>query len=278
MESNIKLRWLGVAGLELGFGSTVLAFDPFFTRPSLWQVAFGRMRPNAELAESILPRCDHILITHAHYDHLMDVPAIAKITNAEVYGSSNACRLLATLDVPEERVREIAVGDQLVLGEAEMDVLHDEHRTIFGLQVACGSVGTELKPPLRFSDFRMDSCFSFHIRVGERSLFLASGLNSESPQTADVLWVAPFGQRRNFERLLHRIRPKLVIPIHWDDFFRPPSRPLQMLPDPRNWKWPPMRRVDLRAFEGMMREIVPDARILVPQILEAYDIQVFLKR
>ena len=156
LENTIKLRWLGVAGLELGFGSTVLAFDPFFTRPSLWQVAFGRLRPNIELAAAILPRCDHILVTHAHYDHLMDVPAVVKTTNADVHGSSNACRLLATLDVPEAKVREIAAGDRLVLGETEIDVIHDEHRPIFGRQVACGSTGIELKPPLRFSDFTVD--------------------------------------------------------------------------------------------------------------------------
>ncbi|HEY70032.1 MAG TPA: MBL fold metallo-hydrolase [Anaerolineae bacterium] len=278
LETNIKLRWLGVAGLELGLGSTVLAFDPFFTRPSLWQVAFGRMRPNADLAAAILPRCDYILITHAHYDHLMDVPAVVEATSAEVYGSSNACRLLETLDVPRRQIREIAEGDRLVLGEVEIDVFQDEHRTIFGMRVACGSTRLDIKQPLRFSDFRMDSCFSFHVRVGGRSLFLASGLNSEFPQTADVLCLAPFGRRRDFENLLPRIRPRLVIPIHWDDFFRPLSRPLRMLPDPSNWIWPPMRRADLRAFEGMMREIIPDAKLLVPQVLETYDVQALLQR
>jgi L-ascorbate metabolism protein UlaG (beta-lactamase superfamily) len=278
LKTNVNLRWLGVAGLELGFGSATLAFDPFFTRPSLWQVALGRMRPNTELAAAILPRCDHILITHAHYDHLMDVPAVVEATNAEVYGSTNACRLLAMLGVPGGQVREITMGDRLILGEAEIDVLHDEHRALFGLQVARGSVRTDLKPPLRFSDFRMDCCFSFHISVGGWSLYLSSGLSSESPRTADVLCLAPFGKRRDFERLLRRIQPKLVIPLHWDDFFRPLSEPLRMLPDPSNWLWSPMRRVDLRAFEVMVREIVPDAKILIPKILEKVDIQALLQK
>ena len=277
MENDIHLRWLGVAGLELTIDGSILAFDPFFTRPSLWKVAFSRLQPKTDLMTGVLPRCDHILITHAHYDHLMDVPAIANATGARVYGSTNACRLLATLGVPPEQVQEIEPGDRLILGKIEIDVLQDEHRAIFGLQVASGSVGKDLTPPLRFSDFRMDGCYSFLLRVGERSLFLSSGLSSRHSSVVDLLCLAPFGKRRDFEMLLRRLQPKLVIPIHWDDFFRPLSEPLRMLPDPSNWRWPPFRKVDLKAFEVMVSEVVPEAEVLIPQILETYDVMTLLQ-
>lgn len=276
MDIDIRLRWLGAAGLELTIGGLILAIDPFFTRPSLRQVALGRLRPKTELTTAILPRCDHIFITHAHYDHLMDVPSLANATGAIVHGSTNVCRLMAMHGVPAAQVQEIESGDRLDLGNAQIHVLQDEHRAIFGLQVAFGPVETNLTPPLRFSDFRMDGCHSFLIRVGEFSLFLSSGLSSESPSLVDLLCLAPFGNRQDFEMLLRRMRPKLVLPIHWDDFFRPLSEPLRMSHDPSDWLWPPLRKVDLKAFEGMLSEIVPESKILIPQILETYDVMALL--
>ncbi len=50
------------------------------------------------------PRCDFVLVTHAHWDHLMDVPDVVLNTGATALGSANTCQLLALLGVAPEPI------------------------------------------------------------------------------------------------------------------------------------------------------------------------------
>ncbi len=74
------VRWLGVAGLEFTLGDHTLLIDPFLSRPPLRNVFMGRVYSDIQLIKEKIKKADHILITHAHYDHLLDVPAIATQT------------------------------------------------------------------------------------------------------------------------------------------------------------------------------------------------------
>ncbi|MHB0870884.1 MAG: MBL fold metallo-hydrolase, partial [Chloroflexota bacterium] len=104
MEGSIRLRWLGTAGIELSTDQEVLAVDPFFTRPPFRRIWFGRVFPDRRLVAAKLPRCNYVLVTHSHWDHLMDVPEVVLNTGATALGSPNSCRLLTLLGVPEDRI------------------------------------------------------------------------------------------------------------------------------------------------------------------------------
>ncbi len=84
MEANIQLRWLDNAGLQIEHAG-ILVIDPFLTRPSMKKMFFSTLQSNAALQEAILPECDTILVTNAHYDHILDAPLIARKTGARVY-------------------------------------------------------------------------------------------------------------------------------------------------------------------------------------------------
>ena len=126
MAEGIKLRWFGTASLEFTVGERILAVDPFFTRPSLGATLFKRLPANGELAASLLPRCAEVLISHPHYDHLMDVPEVMGKTGARAYGSANSCELLTLMGVPEGMVNTIKPGDHLArrgqVGEHEQRI------------------------------------------------------------------------------------------------------------------------------------------------------------
>jgi L-ascorbate metabolism protein UlaG (beta-lactamase superfamily) len=130
MCAALTFRWLGVAGIELTAGSQVLAVDPFFTRPSFWRFWGGRVRPDAALALEKLPHSDHILVTHAHYDHLMDVPVLATQSKAQVYGSTNTCHVCLAAGLPQEQVHTVSVGDRLALGDFSVTVLPARHMSL----------------------------------------------------------------------------------------------------------------------------------------------------
>jgi L-ascorbate metabolism protein UlaG (beta-lactamase superfamily) len=270
------IRWLGVAGIELRENEQILVIDPFVTRPPFKRMWRGHVRSNKALAAATVPHADFVLVTHAHWDHVMDVPAVIDQTRATAYGSLNTHQLLAILGVPEERLYEIKVGDHLTLGTFQVEVLPAEHGLVLGRPFATGSLAPNLRPPLRIRDYRMDACFSFLIEVGGlRFLDWSSELTHSAP-SADVLFVKPHQERAYYEVLLDMVQPQVIIPIHWDDFMRPLSQPLRPMLKPPRLAFPPLARVDLNAFRQMIKRIAPQTKVLLPEIFRLYELSEFL--
>jgi len=69
----MKITFLGHASLQIEIGSTVILVDPFISG-----------NPKATHIDINLLKADFILVTHAHQDHILDVEAVAKRTDATV--------------------------------------------------------------------------------------------------------------------------------------------------------------------------------------------------
>ncbi len=74
-----------------------------------------------------------------------------------------------------------------------------------------------------------------------------------------------------YEALLHAVRPRLVIPIHWDDLFRPLDRPLRPALSPPTWR-APLRRMNPGAFARLVAALSPTTRVLVPELFHGYEL------
>ncbi len=268
---DVCLCWLGGAGVALTAEGYVLAVDPFFTRPPFQRLWFGRVEPNRALIAEKLPRCDFILVTHSHYDHLLDVPAAARHTGALIYGSPNICRLALAMAAPQTQVRQIAAGERLTLGPFEVEVLPAEHGPTPLDRILSAPLPANLTPPLRLSDYRMDACFSFLIRAGPYRI-----LHGEAPTPADLWLTTPARPRAIHVACAGVIRPRVVMPIHWDDFFRPldqPIRPTLALP---RCAWPPISRMNPHEFGRDLAALSPGVRAVVPEIFHAYNLDELL--
>jgi L-ascorbate metabolism protein UlaG (beta-lactamase superfamily) len=273
MSATVEFRWLGVAGIELRANGQTLLIDPFLTRFPVWRMWIGRIRPDRERIAEEIPRCDFVLVTHAHWDHLMDVPEVVRNTDARALGSPHTCRLLAAHGIEARRIQEIGAGDELNLGEFQVEVLPAEHLTLLGLPVLSGPLPARLQPPLRASDYRMDCCFSFLIQIAGQRLLNWCSVRPGPAVPADVLFARPYQTRPFFETLLRDVRPRLVIPTHWDDFFRSLSRPARPMFKPPRRAWSPLQRVNLAQFKQMVEQIVPKTQVLIPERLQLYDLQ-----
>lgn len=272
MGSVVQFRWLGVAGIELRTNEQILVIDPFVTRPPFRRMWWGRVRSNSALVAAAVPQCDFVLVTHAHWDHVMDVPDVIGQTRARAFGSSNTCQLLAILGATDEYLQEIKAGDILTLGPFQVEVLPAEHGLVMGRPFAAGSLAPDLRLPLRMRDYRMDTCFSFLIEVGGLRCLDWGSERAEPAFPADVLFVKPQQEPAYYEALLSVTQPRIVVPIHWDDFMRPLSRPLRPMFKPPRLTFPPLKRVDLTLFRQLIKQVAPHARVLLPEIFHLYDL------
>jgi len=108
-DQVIAVTFLGVAGLLIEHQHHVLLTAPFFSNPSFGQVmprvakllrSTPRIASDTNAIQKLLPRdadrATTILVGHGHYDHLMDVPYIARkrATAARIYGGPSVRHIL----------------------------------------------------------------------------------------------------------------------------------------------------------------------------------------
>jgi L-ascorbate metabolism protein UlaG (beta-lactamase superfamily) len=258
--------------IELKVDDQILVIDPYFTRIPFRRMWFGRIRPDGSLSAEQVPRCDFILVTHSHWDHLLDVPDVAHNTSATVLGSPNTCRLLVASGVPEEQIRLIGTGDSLALGSFQVEVLPAEHGKIPLDKLFNGPLSAHLRPPLRAWDCRMDSCLAFLIQAGEQRVLVGAAEYPEQGTTPDILFVGVTYSPARYRSLLQRARPPVVVPIHWDDMFRPLSKPIRPMLQPPAWAIPPLQRVNLAGFSQMIEQMAPGTKVIIPELFRLYNL------
>lgn len=256
---SLVIRWLGVAGIELTAGDQVLAFDPFFSRPTLLQMLCP-IRSDPTPIANHLPACNVVLVTHSHYDHVLDIPQVLRHTGATAYGSANTCQLLRLHGVPEDQVAEVQVGDTLTLGAFHVEVINGRHSSIPLGGIFNGNLQSGLRPPLRVQDYHMDVCLGYCITaMGTRLLVCAA-----EPQPTHILFAGAQETRDYYLRLISGAQPQTFIPIHWDNFTRPLKKPLHRFTRPGG--------LQLWQITELARMVLPGINVIIPEIFRKYEI------
>ncbi len=266
------LTYLGVAGWHLQAGAGSLLIDPYLTRASLWQVAVGHLTPDRERIAQHTPPAGTIIVTHGHYDHLSDVPVIAQDSGAVVLASAQSCALLRLMGLPDEQLHVTQPGDHLECEGMQIAIHASQHRRILGRIPYQGPLRPGLRPPLRARDLRMDEQHSLYITAGGVRLLILSGITEEPAPECEVVIVGGDASRDQLAWVLEPAAPRLVLPNHWDDMFRPLDAPLR----PGRFPAFPLRRIDLGRFAAAVRAIVPSAQVLIPERLLPYNLHALL--
>jgi L-ascorbate metabolism protein UlaG (beta-lactamase superfamily) len=240
---RVRVRWLGTAGFALEYQGTTVLFDPYLTRASLLRVVTSRLVPDARAIAAHTPRADAIVVGHTHFDHALDVPAIAALTGAQVYGSRSAVTLCRGSGLPEARLHDVerspgadpAVAE---VGPFELRFHPSAHsRFALGRVPFPGEIADCDHVPLRFDHYRCGAVFAVEIRVAGRTILhlgsaelVEANLRVREPDLL-LLCAAGWTSSRDLpERVARAITPRAVLLSHWDDFFRPLERPARALP------------------------------------------------
>jgi L-ascorbate metabolism protein UlaG (beta-lactamase superfamily) len=231
---TVRVTYLGVNGYQFEANGHALLVDPYFTRAGLTAIAFQqRLEPNERRINFGLrhvgSRVDAVLVTHAHFDHLLDVPEIMRRTNARLVAGATAANLTRSCGLDRSLVVE--PGFTRVIGPWRIRVLPSAHDRIFGW---LPFPGTKTQPgtcPAKASDWRLGEPLAFLIETNGKRIYVDSGGTPEalpSPQVAPVdlaiLGVALPDSRKRLRATIGRLRPKYVLPSHQDDFFSPVER------------------------------------------------------
>ena len=101
----LELTFYGVGCFGIRFNGVHVLTDPFFTYLSLRKVAFGTVLPDPLQVDPYLDNFFDVkamLVGHAHYDHNLDLPYIAKDLNDDCYilGSKTLKHTFAPNNLP----------------------------------------------------------------------------------------------------------------------------------------------------------------------------------
>ena len=128
-----------------------------------------------QLIERYLPvrRIDAVMVTHGHFDHLLDVPEVVALTGARLIASSTSIQLARSAGVPSEKCMVVTAGEKVSLRGATVSVLPAKHDRLFG-RVPFDGPPRRL-PPRAAGDWVCGEPLAFLIEIGGRRIYIAAG-------------------------------------------------------------------------------------------------------
>ncbi len=262
LPAGLEVEWLGVSGYRIAYEGRSLYVDPYFSRASLRSLLLRRTAlPDPAALDRYLPAADDavgVLVGHTHFDHAVDAPAVARRYGCRAYGSSSLTHLMGLHGLAELAV-EVEPNRPYELGPFVVTFVRSAHsKLILGLKVPyAGELTCDHLDGLCPSAYKCGQVWGIHIAVAGISLYhqgSAELLDDEvRHQGVDVFLAGIAGRnfsRRYWERILPRLDPTVVVPTHYDDFFRPLDDDLSLIAGAK-----------LGELEGEIAAVSGDARL-----------------
>jgi L-ascorbate metabolism protein UlaG (beta-lactamase superfamily) len=241
LPDGLEIEWLGVSGYRITHEGQTLFVDPFLSRVPFRDLVLRR--PNLPQT-AILDRFLHapgpvagVLVGHTHFDHAVDAPEIARRFGCRAFGSSSLVRLMALHGLADQAV-EVEPYTTYELGPFEVGFTPSVHsKLLLGLAVPYdGELTCEHLDSLSPGAYRCGQVWGISIRVAGVTLYHQGSANLIDDAVREhgvVVFLAGVAGRSFTEsywrRILPLLQPRIVVPTHYDNFFRPLGGPIEFV-------------------------------------------------
>jgi L-ascorbate metabolism protein UlaG (beta-lactamase superfamily) len=239
----VLLTWYGIAGFCIETEGGVFLIDPYLSRNA-------DARPVLPFGPEGVTDGDEIFLSHGHFDHIADVPQIARQTGAKVYCSVIAAEALRRRGVPDTQLVVARDGSVFDFGVYRAGCFHSAHvRFDLPLVVrtflrSIPSIPAKIQQLPRLRRWPQGQVLSWRFTLTAESdrvvhHFGSAGCTEDELArlatlgTPDVLLFPLQGHTHICEiaaRIVERLKPRVVIPHHHDDFYPPISQAVDIAP------------------------------------------------
>ncbi|TDW90476.1 L-ascorbate metabolism protein UlaG (beta-lactamase superfamily) [Kribbella pratensis] len=234
----LELTWFGTHAWQIRCGKSVVLTDPWLTRFHTGTFTPEGADPKTKLVikpdviDRHLSTADAILVHHGHYDHMADVPYVAKKTRATVLCTETHANMLRAMKTPNDLLSPVRGGEYLPFEGFTIEVFPSLH-SCGGKRHTYAYPGYRYEVPPRprvIEDLVEGGTLAFVITIGGLRILSLSTANFDPNALrglqVDIVLAAPGGEPGITDRLLQTIKPvRKVIATHWDDFDKPLDDP-----------------------------------------------------
>lgn len=265
---GITIQYLGAGGILLTKGQTTIAFDPFFSNGATsykdWYKPWKNnlvLKPDTAVINEVsgiknLSNTEAVFITHAHYDHLLDVPYLYKKVFAKkpaIYGNTSVNYLLKNLVPSEDVINAQVKASQFSSTEIQWIKVNDNFRVmpilsdhaphyrfikVFDGEAIISPTVEEYyngSDPALWKEGRTlaylveitENTDTFRIHIQTSACTPTDGLPPEvymqhiGKVDISMFCMASFDNVDDYpDKLLSYLKPQKVIIVHWENFFK----------------------------------------------------------
>lgn len=117
---GFSLKWMAVTSFEMRFGNTTVVSDPFITECD-----------QTDLTWEDVENCDMICLSHAHWDHITDIPRLAaKFQPKILCGEQTALLMARWLNYNGTFVYPMYPDTELDFGDVKIRSLYGRHTNL----------------------------------------------------------------------------------------------------------------------------------------------------
>ncbi len=238
---GVTVTWFGVTTLLFDDGETQILIDGFVSRPGLFNVVLDR--PVASDVASInrflnqyeVRRLAVIIPVHSHFDHAMDIGAVANRTGASIVGSDSSAMIARGAGVPDDQIIVVNDDAEFTFGNFTVRLLSMPHAPIGwgGSVPLAGTIDAPLSPPAPVSAYRDGGGFAVVISHPTGTALVLGSAGISATALADlhvdtvflgVGLLESLGRdysERYWQAAVTATGATTVIPVHFDDYTRP---------------------------------------------------------
>ena len=236
--AQLQIQYLGTAGFIISNAERTLVLDPFITRQNAWHTLTQPLISDSNLVKQLIPHADDVLIGHAHYDHILDAPEICKQTGARLIGSRATLMYGKSAGLKNAQMLEVKGHEEVTSGKWLVKALPSIHgKALFGKIPLPGDMIEPPPYPPKFHQLKHGDVLNWWIDTGDLKIVhidSADFLDEHLSQVqADIVCLCAIGRkyRPNYVRdVVRYLKPKYIIPCHWDTMMTPIHAPPYLLP------------------------------------------------